>query len=106
MRITYEGKQISIGKFDELEEAITIKKEVDELKENNDLDGILKVKEQYTREGVPKKKVKVINIFTGEIKEIEGINETARVLNLDNEKVRDVLRGKRKTHKGYRFEYC
>lgn len=106
LRITYGGKQIPIGRFEKMEEAIEIKKEIDKLKDNNDLDGILKIKEQYRREGVPKKKVKVINIFTGEIKEIEGINETARVLNLDNEKVRDVLRGKRKTHKGYRFEYC
>ena len=89
-----------------MEEAIEIKKEIDKLKDNNDLDGILKIKEQSTRESTPKKKVKAINIYTGEVKEIEGVNEAARVLNLDNEKVRDVLRGKRKTHKGYRFEYC
>ena len=106
LRITYGGKQIPIGKFEKMEEAIEIKKEIDKLKDNNDLDGILKIKEQSTRESTPKKKVKAINIYTGEVKEIEGINETARVLNLDNKKVSDVLRGRRKTHKGYRFEYC
>ena len=106
LRISYEKKQIPIGKFADLDEAIKVREELLKLIKSKDYNTIIKIKEQYRRESTPKKKVKAINIYTGEVKEIEGINEAARVLNLDNERVRDVLRGKQKTHKGYRFEYC
>ena len=106
MRISYEKKQIPIGKFADLDEAIKVREELLKLIKSKDYNTIIKIKEQYTKEGIQKKRIKVINVATGKIKEIEGINEAARVLNLDNERVRDVLRGKRKTHKGYRFEYC
>ena len=106
LRISYEKKQIPIGKFADLDEAIKVREELLKLIKSKDYNTIIKIKEQYTKEGIQKKRIKVINVATGKIKEIEGINEAARVLNLDNERVRDVLRGKQKTHKGYRFEYC
>lgn len=105
LRITYEGKQIPIGKFETVGDAEEVRDELIIHIENKNYDKIMEIKNKYTKEGTPKKKILAINVETGEAMEIEGIGVASKELNMPRRSIKKVLSGKQKSTYGYKFEY-
>ena len=105
LRITFNGKQIPIGHFKTEKEAIDVKKQLIPYIENNDYDSILKIKTLYTKEGIPKKFIKAINLEDNSEEIIEGIGVCARKLDIPRKSIEKVLQGKQLTAYGYTFSY-
>lgn len=105
LRITYDKNQIPIGKFDELNDAITVKEELNTLIYTNNIKEIMNIKQKYTKQGASKKLIKGINVTTGEEIIIEGIGVMSRKLNIPRKSIEKVLSKNQKTTKGYIFEY-
>lgn len=106
LRITYNKEQIPIGKFDTVKDANDVKKELDELIIKDDYEGIMNIKQKYTKAGEYNKKIiKCTNIETKEELIIEGIGVASRQLNISRRAIEKVLCGYYKTTHGYIFKY-
>lgn len=105
LRINFEGKQIPIGKFEYLKDAIDVKSQLEVFVENNDIDSIMEIKKLYTKPQCEKKKILCINLADASSIEIEGINVAGRLLGIPSNSISKVLRGVRKTTHGFTFKY-